>query len=401
MRSGTTGTVPLLKLQVPLRGASATGGPLPSPDALKPPFRYRLATPADDAALRRLTRAAPMPGSVAVTYEREPDFLLGNGPLGDAVETLVAEEGGSGRVVAAASRAVRRAFVGGEERRVGYLSGLRVDPAFQGRHLTASGFRALRRLHDADPVPFYLATITAGNRQARGLLAEKPRGSVPAFRPLAEVTTLVLVVRRRVRVPASPFEIEAGSAASWPETVAFLREHGRRYAFFPVLTEGDLGTPLLQGLGAEDFILARRGGELVGAVALWDQGAYKQTVVRGYGGALRWARPLVNVGARAVGAAPLPAVGEPLRSAYAAFLCTRGEEDPRLVRVLLRATLREAARRGHAFVPLGLAEGDPRLAAARRLLHIPYASTLYTAAWPDGHVPDLRGRTPHVEVATL
>ncbi len=337
-----------------------------------------------------------MPGRVAVTYEREPDFFLGNGPLGDTAETLVAETE-AGRLVAVAVRATRRVLVDGAAQRVGYLSGLRVDPAFRGRHLTVNGFRALRALHEADPVPFYLAAITAGNREARGILADKPRNAVPAFRPVAEVTTLALVVRRGMRLPSSPFTVEPGSAATWPAVAAFLREYGRRASFFPVIEEADLGTPLLRGLAAGDFVLVREGGSLVGVAALWDQSAFKQTVVQGYTGALRWAYPLVGFGARLAGAAPLPRPGQPLRAAFAAFLTTAHDG---VLPLLLRALLRRAAGRGHAFVLLGLAESDPRLVEARRLPHIAYASTLYTVAWPDGHAPDLAGR-PYVEIAQL
>ncbi len=162
--------------------------------------------------------------------------------------------------------------------------------------------------------------------------------------------------------------------------VSFLRREGRRRQFFPALTGADFGPgDGAVGPGPGDVVIARRGGQIAGAGALWDQRALKQTVVRGYGGALRWLRPAYNLGARLLGApaAPLPAPGSPLRSAYACFLAVV-EDDPLVCRAVLHTLLSLAAARGLAYVLLGLAEGDPLLDVGQRFPHVAYGSTLYT-----------------------
>jgi hypothetical protein len=350
--------------------------------------------------------------------------------MGPFAQVAVARHRETGAIGAMACRAVRARFVNGCEQPVGYLSQLRVDRPYRGRWLGAAVLRALPLLHADGRARGYLATITDGNEEARGLLVRRARQGLPLFRPVARLRSLALHVRRgrpagggppwsRARGGASGSEREMGRGTPEDvgEIVPFLRREGRRRQFFPALTAADFGLGgAACGPAPGDVVVARRKGKIVGVGALWDQGALKQTVVRGYGGALRWLRPAYNLGSRLLGApaAPLPALGSPLRSAYASFLAV-AEDDPCTCRALLRSLLDLAATRGQAYVLLGLAEGDPLLDVGRRFPHVAYGSTLYTVRAPEGpdpfgglHGPErsdpfggLDGRPAQVEIATL
>lgn len=155
------------------------------------------------------------------------------------------------------------------------------------------------------------------------------------------------------------------------------------------------------GFDAKHLLVARRDGQIVGTLGLWDVSGHKQTVVRGYRGALRWTRPLLNAGLRIAGARPLPVPGEQLRSIYASFVCTApGHED--VYPALLETAYRRAASTQAGFLIVGAAEGDPLLEAARAYPHLSYRSTLYTVHWTDAQrQPSLDARPPAVEFATL
>jgi hypothetical protein len=369
----------------------APGSPSPAegPRAVVGEWVVELARPEDDAALRRLVASNPVPGRITLGFEREPDYFAGCRAMGPFTQVAVARHRESGVIGAMACRAVRPRFVNGSERPVGYLSQLRVDRPYRGRWLGAAVLRALPLLHADGRTHGYLASITDGNEEARGLLVRRARRGLPIFRPLARLHTLALHVRHERRArdgggggagPAPELEIRRGTAEDVGAVVSYLRREGRRRQLFPALTEADFG-PGGAAVGPEpgDVVIARRGGQIAGAGALWDQGALKQTVVRGYAGALRWLRPAYNLGARLLGApaAPLPAPGSPLRSAYACFLAV-AEDDPLVCRAVLRSLLSLAAARGLAYVLLGLAEGDPLLDVGRRFPHVAYGSTLYT-----------------------
>jgi hypothetical protein len=366
-------------------------------------FSFDLATPEDDAAIRQLLATNPVPGHITLTYEREPDYFLGCGTMGHFWQVLVARHRPTGAVAGIVCRATRPLFVNGQVEEVGYWSQLRVDERFRGRWLVAQGFQCLREMHEDGRARAYLATIIEEGREARGVLVERPRRHFPAFREVERLLTLAILLRKPKPVPPSPYQIERGSPEQVGEIVAFLREHGRAKQFFPAYTEADfVNSPLTRGFHAGDFLVAQQAGIIVGVVGLWDQSSYKQTVVQAYGGALGMARPLANVGIRLAGAQPLPAPGQPLRFAYASFICT-AENDPESFRVLLRHVYNLAAERGFAFLMVGLAARDPLLEVARRYAHVPYRSTLYVAGWDDARdfYEQLDHRSPYVEVASL
>jgi hypothetical protein len=366
-------------------------------------FRFDHATADDDAAIRRLLAINPVPGPVTLTYEREPSYFLGCGTLGRFCQVLVARHRPSGEVVGIASRATRPLFVNGRVEEVGYLSQLRVDRRFRGRWLVSRGFHFLKQLDADGLVDGYLTSIPDENVVARGMLLDLRRDHFPVLREVDVLYTLALVLRAPKVAPQSPYEICRGSWMDLGAIVAFLRRHGPAKQFFPAYAEDNFGaSSLTLGFRVEDFILARRHGEVVGVVGLWDQSSYKQTVVRGYSGMLRWARPCHNVAAGLLGAQPLPPLGGHIRSAYASFICTVNN-DPDIFRVLLRHVYNLAAERQYAYLMVGLTARDPLLAVARRYWHIAYRSGLYTVCWEDGSDlhERLDRRVPYVEIASL
>jgi hypothetical protein len=362
---------------------------------------------ATDAAIRRLCSGQAMPGRVRVTFEREPQFALGCRAAGDDCQIVVARaangNAGEETIAGVACRSARRLLVNGRELRLGYLSQLRIDRKFQGRWLVARGFRALRELHDADPLPAYLMAVVEGNREATGVLIRNRRKGFPAFRLAAELRTLAISVSG----PKPGWRYDASVApardSDLADIVAFLRREGARRHFFPAHTEESFRRLVQFGLRLEHFHVARRpSGEIAGAIALWDQSSYKQTVVQGYSGWLRAAAPLLHRSAPWIGLAALPRPGQKLRSAYAAFVCI-ANDDPEVFGALLRETHNAACQRGFTHVLLGMDTRDPLLPIACGYKHVSYPSRLYLAEWPEGgnYYEQFDDRPVYADIATL
>src|SRR5688500_3317062 len=121
-------------------------------------FHFHIAGPEDDAEIRALLARNPVPGRVVVSYEREPSYFLGCGTMGPFSQVVAARDEATGRLAAIACRTVRRRYVGGEPRDVGYLSQLRVDGRYRGRWLVPAGFRFLADLDVDGRADGYITT---------------------------------------------------------------------------------------------------------------------------------------------------------------------------------------------------------------------------------------------------
>jgi hypothetical protein len=372
-------------------------------------FDFSLAGTADEPEIRRLVGATPMPGAVAIRFEREPDYFLGCSIMGDPCDVLIARHLPDGELAGMLCRAERAAFVNGRETRIGYIGQIRAADRYRGRWLLQRGLPLFR--HHSPPGMLYFGVMARENPRARGVLIERrPPGGLHAAR-LSGWTTYAIVLRRRrggrAGSSARPnrrdgLAIERGSVDRLEEIVAFLRRVGAGRQLYPAYREEDfLDGRRMRGLAVDDIAVARRGGAIVGVMGMWDQSGFKQDVIDDLGPRLRRFRPAYDLAARLIGARPLPREGEVLRSAFASFVAVEGD-DFAVMRALLRDTCDRACALGHTYVTLGLADADPLLAAARRTFHITYRSDLFLLSWdaPDP-AAGLDGRVPYIEIATL
>ncbi len=373
-------------------------------------YEFSLAGPADEADIRRLVGTTPMPGSIAIRFEREPDYFLGCPIMGDPCDVLLARHVPDGELAGMLCRSERLAFVNGRETRIGAIGQIRIAPRHRGRWILERGLRHFGSVGPRDLV--YVGAVARENARGRGALVGRRVPGAPAIRRVAGLTTLALVLHRPWPTPSRrrPFirssdptpGVEAGSVASLDEIVAFLRACGPRRQFFPAYRrEHFRDGRTLRDLALEDVAVVRRRGRIVGTMAMWDQSAFKQDVVASYATPMARARPLYDLAARVVGGRPLPRVGEPIRHAFGGLTCV-ADDDPTVLGALLARTSARARARGLAFLMVCLADDDPLLAAASRSLHVTYRSDLFALCWAGPErLAALDGRVAGIEAATL
>lgn len=365
---------------------------------------YTLASADHEAELRRLAREEAMPGWIRLAYTREPDWAAGQEVLGYLSQTMVALDA-AGAVTGCGVRAVRKMYVNGCVADMGYLSGLRSLPRARGSLALAHAYRYFRHLHERDRlVPAYLTTIVEDNVSAISLLTSQ-RASLPAYLDRGRLITSAIPLGRRRVVTRPPKGVEIRRGCDVPKEVilGFLDEEGPKHQYFPVLNQGDFGTPQWRDFALSGFRVAVRGDAVLGVTAVWDQSAYRQTVVAGYAPALQALRPLLNTALRIAGRRPLPPPGQGLNFFHTAFTCIR-DDDPVVFGALLERLHAEYRQAPYDYFVVGMHERDPLRAALRSFPVFDYVSRLYLACWEDGRAfceainPKL---VPHLETATL
>lgn len=363
---------------------------------------FSIAGQEHDESLRSLMRTEAMPGWIKLAYCREPSYFHGCTVQGRRGEVLAATKGNS--LVAMGCRSIRQVYVNGEQKELGYLSGLRISSGFRNSMMLARGYAFLRELHQNDPVPAYLTTIVEKNNAAINVLTSK-RAGLPHYIDQGRYITYAVCVKRHLKKPSTPAGISlcSGCRNSIDDIVEFMKEEGSRSQFFPAITSSDFDTDYLRGLKPEDFLVAHRGSHILGSMALWNQNAFRQVLVHGYARPVAFFRPALNGLLRVAGFPTMPPPGKYLNNMPVAFVCIN-HDDLTVFRALLEQMCYKAFTAGGHFLLIGMHERDPLNAAMHLFFSFKYRSRIYLTAWDDGidFCRDLDGsRVPHLESATL
>jgi len=337
---------------------------------------FRIAEKSDDAEIRRLLRETPMRGAADVTFEREPDYFAGENVACGEDATILGFAGGA--LACMGSCSWRECWVGGVRTRAGYLAELRHAHGMRGRGgMLREGYRFFAELAAADPARCYFTAIVSDNARARRIL-EAGKPGMPRYRFVSEIVTLLITVPRaaiaagrRCYIPAAPEHVSG--------LLRVLNTHGRNHQFGSVWTEARLRSLARHGLPLERFLVALDGGEVVACGALWDQRAFRQTVIRRLPPLLRALRPLINAAGQFLRLPRVPAPCVPLAHAFLSPLACADGSLPDFT----AAFFPMGRACGCEFLTLALATDDPRLPAMRsRFAMREWRSRIYAVEFP-------------------
>lgn len=364
-------------------------------------FRFRLAGEAEDSALCTVLRRTSMPGSISLAFCREPSYFSAERAGTTKHQTLVYQNRRTGRIAGIGSRSIRKLYVDGQEKFVGYLGNLRLLPEVRGGLTLVRGYNFLHSLHADGEVPYYLTTILGENTQAQRIL-ESGRAGMPAYIPIGGFVTYLIPLRKKmVRMPqhvVQPCDEHTLMAAC-----DCLREWNGRHQFAPVYTPEDLSgsTSLLPQFAPRNMYACVEEGRVAGTLGVWNQQSFKQMIVTDYSAGMKTIRPFYNGLAWLRGQPTLPDIGQPIRSVHAAFVSARND-DPIVFESLIDQACVDWSGCGHDYLLVGFAEGHTLGAVARRKAARVLMSKMYLVHWPDERIvlPDT-GKLAHLEVATL
>lgn len=365
-------------------------------------YLLRAAGPADDAPIRALLRETPMEGRFRVCFEREPSFYAGAAVGAELLRVGVAvDERSDGRIAGFGTYALGRNFVAGEDTLTAYLGNLRVGAAYRGTRLVARGFRLLEEWQREWPAQAAYTVIFEDNGRAREVLVGG-RAGLPQYLDRGRLHCPgVNLTRRRPELDHPGVAFRRAGAADWPRLVRFLNGCGRRREFAPVHSAEDFAAGRRwPGLRAEHFWLAERDGDVVATCAAWDQSAYKQARLAGYGGSFRWISRLSNALQPILGTPRFPRAGEVLPFFIQSFAHAAPGEQAAFA-ALFRHFYNAHLGGGHLYFIACFHERDPLRSVLADYRLTPFASRLYEVVAAGARAKATPTRIPSIEAACL
>ncbi len=336
-------------------------------------FEFGLASPEDSWQILEIFENIDFKGNISVLFTRRPDPYESLMHDGETAVIPIIREVGSGKICAVGCCIIRKAFINGEVRNTGYLTGLKVLPEYRRKLPNIADVYSFLYEQTEGKVDIYYTTILKENINAQKLL-EKRRKNMPQYDYAGEYTVYCFTTGKTVNSNSYAFK-QGGDKA----LLEFYKKQLPEYNFSPINMD-------LFGVALEDFYsLSDVNGEIVAACAVWNQQSYKQYIIKGYGGIFRY---LKSMPLNWIGYPNLPKEDMPANYASIAMLMVK-DNSKELARYFLRKVAQ--ASKKYDFLMLGLFQNHPQNDVFKRIRHIKYQSKLYTVNWSNNIInPDRR-----------
>ncbi len=240
----------------------------------------RVATKEDNQALLSLSRQAPMDAKLVVNIDRSPDYFCLAGLQGNDPAIFVAEK--SGKIIGIVGVSFRDVYFKGEKIRIGYIGGIKIDHACRNSMVA---FRLMKHVADylsESPIKFAVILVMGNNASMSALLSG--RAGIPPFDCLATYRIKYLFPFR-IQRPSAEYTYRHATRSDIPRLSELFRQFYDNYELAPRWNDEYLLSLYEEpDYKLENTWLAANGKKIAAIVALWDQSAFKNTVVSRYAG---------------------------------------------------------------------------------------------------------------------
>ncbi len=368
-------------------------------------FIFDLAVKSDELQLRKIFEENSVDGDIRMSFLRRPDVFQSIDILGEN-QVIVIRDTEMKTIIGCGIRSIRPMYVNGEIVNVGYMNSLRLAREYRNGLYLARAFKHFEKLHREDKkVRLYLTTLIENNGVANQALSTG-RAGLPTFKDIGRIYTLGINAQKVVSSwkENKQLEISGGSFDNIRSIIKFVNETRASRQFSPYISAESFlnGDVLYRQLNPKNFFVAYGHGEIVGVLATWDQGSFKQNVIFGYSRKIKLMRPIYNAYAKFTGYATLPNIGEEIKSFYICCVAI-SENNPKIFEHLLHVAQVENVNKGYSYMLIGMHEKDNFLETILRAHPIQYRSKLMVSYWEDGvsDFEDLQNLVPGIEIAML
>ena len=345
-------------------------------------FELRPATTMDAEQILKIYEGQEFSGNISVIYTRRPNPYLSLLKEGETVFLFVCYDHKESILCGAGGCVIRQAYIKGELKAAGYLTGLKLLPQYRKKVPYIANAYQFMHERTKDLVDLYYTTILIENTPAQRLL-EKKRKNMPAYNLKGIYTVFCFLAGKHTA--KKNYNLECGNIENL-ET--FYKKNAIQWSLFP----SDFSMKSYPKDAV--YTLRDESGDILAACALWNQQAHKQYIVTDYKGIYKYLQwfPL-----KWFGYPNLPKRGQIANCANYHMLCVKDSNTDAALYFIKKIAEKES---GYDFLMLGLFENHYLAAHLQRIRHIKYQSKFYEVNW-DSSPSTLGLEKIHIDVGLL
>lgn len=324
-----------------------------------------LAEPKDGERILEILECSPAKGSIELLYTRRPNAYLSYKKESNESDIYVVKE--NEEIIGTAAEIVRKVYIGGNTKKLGYLCGLKKDINYQGNVNWGKVF--IKNLVKKD-IDCYFCSIISDNKNTQKMF-EKKRRKTMNMEYLQGYTTYMLAPYFRFKLKDKGYIFKQAEKADEQGIINFLNSEGRKKEFFPVFESLDQFT----NLEVKDFYILKNKDEIIAVGALWNQVEYRQYIVKKYKSIMKLAR-FVNPILRLLGYIELPKENENINFPMLSFFISK-DDNEEYYKAFLNNINQEIKKEYGMFV-IGVAESNFANNIYKKLRNIHFDTKIYS-----------------------
>lgn len=302
-------------------------------------MEFSFGTSKDAPEVLRLLEGESYKGDLSIIFTRRSD----------PVESLLMESDGaitgvirdkSGHVIATLSAVPRHMYIGGELKKVAYLTGFKKDLSY---NKIINWKTVFSKMNETGNYDCYFCCFVGDNDLIINMLTKR-RARLPYTLPICKLEAFIYNPRVKVKDPHPELEFKRATADSINYVLSFISGQGKGHDMFHKLDSvSDIKT-----LKSEDFYYLTKDGRVVAAAALWNRQSVKQYILKECRGKMKLARclnPLLSL----LGYVKFPPDNTQVNLAYISF-AEAENNDPELLTSLLSRIMKEADGKFEAVI---------------------------------------------------
>jgi hypothetical protein len=215
--------------------------------------------------------------------------------------------------------------------------------------------------------------VIADNVDVQGTFEKSRR--IFSAKQISGYKTYILNPKLKINSPKHGLTFRRANKNDEKILIDFLNSEGKKKDMFPVIKSLDG----FYNLRTEDFYLLINGESIVATAALWNQGEYKQYVVKRYRGMMRLARA-ANPILSALRYIKLPRENDPLDFPMLSFFISKNDNEE-YYRIMLNEIKKEISNSYDMFV-IGLPKEHFAVPMFDKLPNISFETKLYEIRFP-------------------
>lgn len=337
-------------------------------------FEYSVAKPEDSEEILKVLESTDFKGGISVLYTRRPDPLKSYTREGESFFMPVVRDKESEKICGVGCCVIRRGFINGEEKNIGYLTGMKVLPEFKNSYIKISQVYKRIFQETEDMVDVYYTTILKDNTEVQKML-QKKRKNMPEYRFLGDYT--VYCFRTGKKNKHTALTLTKGLNEKCKE---FLDTNLKQYNLSPIDFKS-------LGLSDQDFYFMKdESGEIIASCGVWNQQSFKQYIVTGYKGIYNLIK---NLPLKWLGYPDFPIVNSIVNYGCITGFCVK-DNNLETGRIFLEKVAHTATE--YSFLMFGLLDSHPLNGVFKNIRHIKYQSKAYTVHknWGEENIFDHR-----------